>query len=1530
MTRPVVVRIDGDPKGLLKALNSIDSRLGRSEQRAQAFGRTVGAAFALGSAVQGLRSVVQAAGEFDTTVREAGSAANANAKQLKTLGDAAREAGIKQKVGATQAAAAQRELARAGLSVQQIIGGGMTAALNLAAASGEDVAKTSGIVADALNAFGLSGKDATKVADQLTTSANATTSSVTDSGAALAQAGAAAKVAGLSLTDTNVALTALAKLGVKGSDAGTSLKAALIQVTNATPKAKAAMEKYNLEFYKGNGQIKGTVEIAGMLRKQLGGLTNEQRQQVLATIAGTDGFRSLVALYQQGRTGAEQLERAMYKQGVAAKQAADRNKGTGGSIREATAAWEEAKLKVADVAAPVVTRELQKFSKAIAEADRNGSLNEGLRDLGTVLEGVADAGEAAVRVGSGIAKAWSAVPGPVREAAIAFGMVAVATRKLAGLGLPMVAFGGGVGSGAAGAGGRGARGAAGMGAAETLAAGGGQPLAAVIARRRAALAERRQQMELARQMRKQAEDAAKAAAWSRNNLYTAAGGGFGNLALAAQVRGREAEAQRLAQAAAAQRAAARSVKIPSLLSMPAGGTLAKGAAVAGGAGALGTAIGGSFLEKVAAGAAVGSVGGPWGMAGGAVAAAAGAGLQKFFEGKGKEKLRDALKDVEKGPGQDLTRDSQQRLAELKRRADEERRNNYVGDGRGGLVRKIKPDAGFVKAQTDYGTAAGREQVDQRLRGRKNVSVGLLAGSFTQANRGLEPEAKAAAAKQWMAYLGELEAKGKVAKGSVKRFAKEVGASMNDALKSEVSKAGKGIDLETALTKSAGKSRGKLASILRGQEKDIAGLRKAHDTSFRGIVASADERMGQLQQIMRDTSGTSKDVRIKAAAEYRRLKAAIKEYIGDSGPVFFQFGQSAKGGFDTASSGADTLKRKIGELSSLAPTIRNVGDAIATAMASPGFKGGKKDNRRGGLNFAGGGLVDIRASSGELAVEPSGRAYVIPGPRVAADNVPMSVPSGTAIFTEGGQRMLADGMDPMAVLSSQPAHFAGGGIVKGAFRSAVERGRVMSRAGVSYSIRKAFKERDEARSKTLKKDVRDGKYANNLDGWLRTALEITGHYTPANLAALKRRAMQESGGNPRAINLWDSNAKKGTPSKGLLQTIGPTFSAHKLPGYGNIWNPVHNAVAAIRYMYSRYGHIVDANGRGYARGGVVGGTFGSLPIGGSGKAFGKRFGPSRDQRVLAGLSMPAPKNSQALADFATGIDELTAGGLFRALGVAERELRTAKTSRAKDAARAAISIIDDRLGGRIGSKLNRAEFATGAASSNLSTLQQMQRIAGTDGTSAGLLSQQRQAQRGLAQMESSRGGLVRALSIAQRKGDRDTIAKVTESLTQLDQQILSTRGDIADLGRSAAAAALEETRAKRVGFQATDDFNAAMARLTESTDDDKQVLEQRRANTQAALDQALAAGDTEQATELANQLADLNETIKASNTSAQEQLDATNQQNELLRQIKDGQDAVVRLVNSQQPDKVLAALVNTGLGGGVFASAGFPVAGGSRW
>lgn len=103
-----------------------------------------------------------------------------------------------------------------------------------------------------------------------------------------------------------------------------------------------------------------------------------------------------------------------------------------------------------------------------------------------------------------------------------------------------------------------------------------------------------------------------------------------------------------------------------------------------------------------------------------------------------------------------------------------------------------------------------------------------------------------------------------------------------------------------------------------------------------------------------------------------------------------------------------------------------------------------------------------------------------------------------------------------------------------------------------------------------------------------ALKMTGQYSAGNLNALLNQMRTESNGNPNAINNWDINAKNGTPSKGLLQVIDPTFRQYAMPGFNsNIYDPLSNILASIRYALSRYGSLSAAyRGVGYANGGII--------------------------------------------------------------------------------------------------------------------------------------------------------------------------------------------------------------------------------------------------------------------------------------------------------------------------------------------------------
>ncbi|WP_405420770.1 transglycosylase SLT domain-containing protein [Streptomyces erythrochromogenes] len=132
-------------------------------------------------------------------------------------------------------------------------------------------------------------------------------------------------------------------------------------------------------------------------------------------------------------------------------------------------------------------------------------------------------------------------------------------------------------------------------------------------------------------------------------------------------------------------------------------------------------------------------------------------------------------------------------------------------------------------------------------------------------------------------------------------------------------------------------------------------------------------------------------------------------------------------------------------------------------------------------------------------------------------------------------------------------------------------------GAQEKAATAAKSASKTAAKTAAKPA--SAYSNNLDGWIRESLDVMAkHGIPGSYNGIHRNVMRESSGNPKAINLWDINARNGIPSKGLLQVIDPTFKAYHVPGTSlDSYDPVANITAACNYAAARYGSIDNVNG-----------------------------------------------------------------------------------------------------------------------------------------------------------------------------------------------------------------------------------------------------------------------------------------------------------------------------------------------------------------
>ena len=298
-------------------------------------------------------SVKQAA-NFEQAMADVQAVTKANSRDMKLMSNAALDLGAKTGVGATKAAGALAELAKGGLSTKQTIGA-LKGTIAMSQAGSMDLAEAANTVAQALNLFALKGEDASHVADAFATAANKTTADVGFFAQGLAQGGAAAKSAGLSFDETTAALEIMAANGFKsGSDAGTSLKTALIQLAHPSKKAQEVTKQLGLEFFKSNGEMKSLSGISGMLQDKFDGLSRKQRLAAAATLVGTDGMRALLALYDQGPGKIRQFEQGLGKQGTATDVANAKMDNLKGSWQKMVAQLQTLGIKVGTAMLPTL------------------------------------------------------------------------------------------------------------------------------------------------------------------------------------------------------------------------------------------------------------------------------------------------------------------------------------------------------------------------------------------------------------------------------------------------------------------------------------------------------------------------------------------------------------------------------------------------------------------------------------------------------------------------------------------------------------------------------------------------------------------------------------------------------------------------------------------------------------------------------------------------------------------------------------------------------------------------------------------------------------------------------------------------------------------------------------------------------------------------------------------------------------------------------------------------------------------------
>lgn len=355
--------IDYDGKGIVKATNDTENLTEKTGKAKVNLDKTARGLALFGGVIAGGFAVAAASAvSFEKRMSAIQAVSGATGAEMDLLSKKALQLGTDTKFSANEAALAMEELVKAGLSVDDVLNGAADAAVNLAAAGEVDLPQAATIASNALNQFNLKASDLSRVVDNIAGAANASAIDVSDFGHSLSQVGAVAHLAGQSFEDTATAIALMGNAGIKGSDAGTSLKTFLSNLVPTTKPAIQAFKDLGLNvgksgnaFIDARGNYKSLTDIAGVLHKATDGLSESQKQVALETIFGSDAIRAAAVISNAGADGFKNLNAEMNKT-TAAEVAATRMNNTAGSIEQLKGSMESLAIAVGTTLLPALNK----------------------------------------------------------------------------------------------------------------------------------------------------------------------------------------------------------------------------------------------------------------------------------------------------------------------------------------------------------------------------------------------------------------------------------------------------------------------------------------------------------------------------------------------------------------------------------------------------------------------------------------------------------------------------------------------------------------------------------------------------------------------------------------------------------------------------------------------------------------------------------------------------------------------------------------------------------------------------------------------------------------------------------------------------------------------------------------------------------------------------------------------------------------------------------------------------------------------
>ncbi len=295
-------------------------------------------------------------GDFEEQMSRVKAISGATGDTFEQMKQQAIDLGAKTAFSAKESAAGMENLASAGFSAQEIMKA-MPGLLDLAAVSGGDVALASENTATALRGFGLEASEAGHVADVFARAAADTNVEVGDMGEALKYVAPVANSMGISLEETAAAIGIMSDAGIKGSQAGTTLRGALSRLARPTKAMQDTMDNLGVSFYDADGKMKPLKTQVELLKKAFEGLTPEQQQNALVTLYGQESLSGMMALIDKGPDSLGKLTKSLKdSDGAADNMARTMQDNMNSSIEQMFGAFESAAIVIQKILAPTIKK----------------------------------------------------------------------------------------------------------------------------------------------------------------------------------------------------------------------------------------------------------------------------------------------------------------------------------------------------------------------------------------------------------------------------------------------------------------------------------------------------------------------------------------------------------------------------------------------------------------------------------------------------------------------------------------------------------------------------------------------------------------------------------------------------------------------------------------------------------------------------------------------------------------------------------------------------------------------------------------------------------------------------------------------------------------------------------------------------------------------------------------------------------------------------------------------------------------------